>query len=160
MVVDNSQGIQQPLYEIVYVSLASREMGDAELKELLVKAREANQRAGITGLLLYHQREFLQLIEGERQAVQRLFQSIERDPRHDHVDVVWEGPVRRRSFEHWSMAFAAPDGTELRQLPGFERADTPSLTDLPRGEPGRRVLHTLREQMWGSRPARGQQVWT
>jgi hypothetical protein len=147
MVVDNSQGEDQPLYEMVYVSLAEHAMAEAELRDLLCRAREANERHGITGLLVYHERAFLQLIEGERESVRRLFWAIERDPRHEHVDLIWEGPVRRRSFQHWSMGFVVPDGKDLRGLPGFEPDDAPSLSTVPRGEPGRRVLMTLRDQL-------------
>lgn len=147
MVVDNSQGEDAALYEMVYVSLAEHAMAEDELLDLLLRARAANERHGITGLLVYHERSFLQLIEGEREPVQRLFCAIERDPRHEHVDLIWEGPVRRRSFQHWSMGFMMPDGKDLQELPGFEPTDAPSLAAVPRGEPGRRVLMTLREQL-------------
>ncbi len=147
MVVDNSQGEDAALYEMVYASLAEHAMDEAELRELLSRAREANERHGITGLLVYHEREFLQLIEGERDAVKRLYDAIERDPRHERVDLIWEGPVRRRSFQHWTMGFVVPDGKDLSELPGFEPADTPSLAAVPKGEPGRRVLMTLRDQL-------------
>lgn len=155
MVVDNSQGADGALYELVYVSLARLPMDESGLRDLLTRAREANGRNGITGLLLYHEREFMQLIEGEREAVKRLFDVIERDPRHERVDVIWEGPVLRRSFQQWSMGFAVAEGADLRLLPGFEPTDTPTLTALPRGEPGRRVLMTLRDQLLKKDAPRG-----
>ena len=150
MVVDNSQGEETTLYELVYASLATHAMTEAELRDLLRSARETNRRHGITGMLVYHGMEFLQLIEGERETVRRLIANIERDPRHEHLDVIWEGPVRRRSFQQWSMGFVVPDDRDLRRLPGFEPTDTPSLAVVTKGEPGRRVLMTLREQLLGT----------
>jgi hypothetical protein len=49
------------LHEIIYVSLASHAMRQAELLALLDEARVSNEARGITGLLMYHRHEFLQL---------------------------------------------------------------------------------------------------
>ena len=67
------------LHEIIYVSLATHEMKQAELLALLDQARVHNEAHGITGLLMYHRQEFLQLLEGERDELLRLLKKIYQD---------------------------------------------------------------------------------
>jgi len=62
------------LHEIVYVSLASEEMTTQQLDALLTCCRLRNEKSQVTGVLVYHQREFLQLLEGEADAVNALFE--------------------------------------------------------------------------------------
>ena len=103
-----------PLHELVYVSLAGHDMPPAELCELLTQARERNREREITGLLVYRNREFMQLIEGEREVVLALFHKIEDDPRHRHVYKIWDAPIAQRSCQNWSMGYAeltTPPGT-------------------------------------------------
>jgi hypothetical protein len=56
------------LHEIIYLSRASEPMSTEALAALMEKSRIDNVARGITGVLIYHQQEFLQLIEGERAA--------------------------------------------------------------------------------------------
>jgi hypothetical protein len=57
------------LHEIVYASFACEEMAAAQLDQLLTQCRVQNEKIQITGVLIYHQREFLQLLEGEADAL-------------------------------------------------------------------------------------------
>ena len=86
------------LYEIIYVSVAPGDMAAAELSSLMDRAREHNARRGITGMLLYHNREFMQLLEGEEAEVKALYETICGDHRHQQVYKMWEGPIAERNF--------------------------------------------------------------
>ena len=108
------------LIRTVYVSAATKPFSRADLRKLLSKARTHNHSVGITGLLLYHNRSFFQILEGEEAEVDTLFRKIERDDRHNLVMLIskknWEG----RNFGDWSMGFvdADPGGAKL---PGFRK---------------------------------------
>lgn len=93
------------LHEIIYVSLASEEMSSQQLEALLTYCRLQNEKSQVTGVLIYHQREFLQLLEGEADMVTALFEQIEFDQRHQQVYKIWDGPISERSYARWSMAF-------------------------------------------------------
>lgn len=95
------------LYELLYTSCADREFNQQDLLNLLQQAREHNHQTGITGLLVYHQREFMQLLEGEESVVRGLWQRIFHDPRHRSPQIMHEEPIDQRSFPEWSMAFLA-----------------------------------------------------
>ena len=108
-----------PLVSLVYVSLASHEMTDEELQSLLAVARETNARLGISGMLLYRDGYFIQALEGEEAAVDKLFDKISHDPRHKSVLVVTKTPIQERSFEQWSMGFNKVDAQELSGFTDF-----------------------------------------
>ena len=59
-------GIVWAMHQLVYVSAATHAFTKSELLELLNKARANNQRLGITGLLLFKDGDFIQLLEGDK----------------------------------------------------------------------------------------------
>jgi hypothetical protein len=107
------------LYYLIYASAAAYEMDDAELLELLRQARNNNEALGVTGLLLYRNGNFMQLLEGEQEKVQQLFRKVERDPRHYGVMILSEGELDRRRFDAWAMAFKNLGKDPLRSEPGY-----------------------------------------
>jgi len=133
------------LHEIIYVSLATHEMAQAELLALLDQARVHNEAHGITGLLMYHRHEFLQLLEGERDEVEALYATICHDARHQQVYSMWEGPVRARSFDRWAMGFVSPDEAALRERPGYECVLSNGLISAGQGSNGKKILLQLRD---------------
>ena len=96
-------------FSLVYVSRVAASVTGQDLLELMWASRTANEAAGITGLLLYSDGGFLQVLEGTRDVVESLFASIERDPRHDDVTLVRTREQDEREFPDWSMAFGAAD---------------------------------------------------
>lgn len=100
------------LISLVYCSTARRPFTDDELEGLLVVSRVKNDARDITGLLLYRDREFVQILEGDRDDVTGLMSSISRDKRHHDVRVLLEEPIHTRRFENWTMGYqplSAPD---------------------------------------------------
>lgn len=94
------------LYELIYTSIASREMNNEDLNNILTVSRDKNKRLGITGILLYQNRTFIQLLEGEKEEVCDLYKTIQEDDRHMRVTTFWESEIELRNFAQWSMAFA------------------------------------------------------
>ncbi len=109
------------MYYIVYVSAAVQPFSKPELLALLKNAREKNQRLGITGLLLYKDGDFIQLLEGERAAVQALYSTICKDPRHAGTIVLVAGEANQRLFSDWSMGFRDLSDPEVQATPGFSQ---------------------------------------
>lgn len=94
------------LYELIYTSLAVSEMTKDDLNNILTVSRDKNKRLGITGILMYQNRTFIQLLEGEKEAVLEVYKSIQKDDRHTRVATFWEASIEARNFANWSMAFA------------------------------------------------------
>ncbi len=118
------------MYCLVYVSAATVPFGKNDLLELLSKARDKNKRLGITGMLLYKDGDFLQLLEGERMAVRGLFETIKADPRHSGTIVMLEEEIKDRAFEDWSMAFRDLSDSAVQSTPGFSQyMNTPLVAE-------------------------------
>lgn len=96
---------------------------DRELGEILRVARTANAAKGITGALLLYDNWFAQVLEGEEQAVRKLFNVIKADPRHGNVGLTQEDHVPTRAFGRWAMANVGEHGS-----PDVPRIATPTGT--------------------------------
>jgi hypothetical protein len=99
--------------EIVYVSAASRLLDPAQLGAILEQARRNNQRLGVTGVLLYDAGSFMQLLEGEPEVLQPLYERIAQDERHYRVHRVRDRSIQGRSFAAWSMGFVSIDARRV-----------------------------------------------
>lgn len=102
---DRTPEIAQDLYTVLYVSIATQPMSNAELGELLERSRVSNRAQRITGFLLYLNGSFMQVLEGSRPLVTQLLERIAKDPRHHSLQTLYEGPINKRTFVDWSMGF-------------------------------------------------------
>lgn len=126
------------MYRIVYVSTAVKPFDRAALLELLGKSRKNNAARDVTGMLLYKDGNFIQLLEGERAAVRSLYAIIKADPRHTGTIVLLEDEAEGRLFADWSMGFRDLSDPEVNSTPGYSQyMNTPlvaeSFADDPSG---------------------------
>lgn len=108
------------MYYIIYSSYTALSFNDEELRTLLVKARENNQKLGVTGMMLYFDGKFIQLIEGDEKTVKQLYETIFNDPRHDRNIILREGTTENRFFSEWSMSFKSISPEELVTVDGYQ----------------------------------------
>ena len=97
-----------PMRQIIYVSTAVGTPAEEDLENLLLVARACNLRDGISGLLLYHDRTFMQVLEGPSSAVAATYCRIKRNGSHYRIQELVNKDVDQRIFPDWSMAFARP----------------------------------------------------
>jgi hypothetical protein len=97
------------LTRLIYASETTTPLAAGTVQEIVDKAREANQRRHLTGMLAFDSRSFLQVLEGPRDMVSEVFCKIAADPRHQRVQLLESVPVDERQFATWSMGFAAAD---------------------------------------------------
>ncbi len=93
------------MYSLIYRSVAKDSFNKPLIYKMLSEARDFNASHGITGCLLYHQGQFLQLLEGEEKEVISLYERIKQDHRHEKVELLEEEEIGERIFSEWSMAF-------------------------------------------------------
>jgi hypothetical protein len=118
------------MYRLVYVSSATVPFSKTDLVNLLDTSRRNNMRRNVTGMLLYKDGDFLQLIEGERQQVKDLFEHIKQDPRHENTIVIDEEDTEGRIFNDWSMGFRDLSDPEVHKLPGYSQyMNTPLVAE-------------------------------
>ena len=88
---------------VVYVSTLQPHVTEDGLEELVGKAAVFNKAHGITGMLAFEGRRVCQILEGPQAAVEALFRSIRRDPRHFGVVELVHAPIDAPTFEAWGM---------------------------------------------------------
>ena len=93
------------MYELIYCSNAHSNLKNEDISDILGKARDFNLKNEITGCLLLHNNEFIQILEGDRKILKDLLEKIKKDVRHSHVMVLAENEIEKRVFEQWSMAY-------------------------------------------------------
>jgi hypothetical protein len=106
------------LIQCIYASAATRDFEPEALAELLQVARENNAKLGLTGMLLYAEGSFFQVLEGPTVVVDDLYAKIERDQRHAQVTQIIREPISKRYFDAWTMGFYQVSRDELAGMSG------------------------------------------
>ena len=119
----------QPLISLTYVSSAVRKFSDEELVALLRTSRSNNERAGISGMLLYKDGDFMQTLEGPEDAVSNVISVIAQDVRHRGIIRLLHRQLTERSFGDWSMAFGNLDRLSPQDSKAFSPFLSGSLLD-------------------------------
>ena len=107
------------LVSLVYVSAGVRLFREAEIKNILAQSHRNNGRSGITGMLLYRDGNFLQVLEGPDAAVQTTLDRIRTDERHRGIVVLKTDVIKSRSFSEWTMAFKKIGSAEMEGTEGY-----------------------------------------
>lgn len=117
------------MHRIIYLSTAIKMMSEKELNLLLEQSRSFNLKNNITGVLLYMDGDFIQVLEGEKEVITSLFDNIKKDNRHKGIICVFDSTIKKKQFPDWSMGFEKIKYDELRKTKGFESIDKEYLTN-------------------------------
>jgi hypothetical protein len=108
------------MYTITYVSTASPYLSEEETKKLLVSAKNDNISNDISGVLIYSDGNFFQIIEGEEQKIKKLFIKIEQDPRHYNLIKLLDKSIEAFSFASYTSSFTIIyDRSNIKELNKF-----------------------------------------
>ena len=108
------------LVHCAYCSGTSKaRLGNKGLETLLEECRQKNAKNDITGMLLYQDRSFFQVVEGDRAVVEALLEKIAADTRHERVTRIILEPIAERSFGEWTMGYPNVSWIEMAEIPGL-----------------------------------------
>ncbi len=91
------------LVRLLYASRAASPLTAPVVDAILAQSRDHNPKLGITGMLCYSDDLFLQVLEGGRDEVCELFNTIVRDDRHTNVRILSFEEIPERRFGAWTM---------------------------------------------------------
>ncbi|MEO8409925.1 MAG: BLUF domain-containing protein [Propionivibrio sp.] len=91
------------LVRLLYASRAAAPLTTSVVDAILAESRARNPKLGITGMLCYSDDLFLQVLEGGRDDVCELYNSIVRDDRHSNVRILTYEEISERRFGSWTM---------------------------------------------------------
>lgn len=106
---------------IIYLSTASIYFKKETLETMLVNFRINNEANQITGMMLFSEGTFLQVLEGNDQDVGNLIKKIEKDKRHHSLVRLDSQQIQQRIFPDWSMGFSIASADEFNEVKGFAK---------------------------------------
>lgn len=106
------------MIQVSYISSATSPMSTQDLTRLLEQCREYNASNGITGMLLYSNSTFIQVLEGEDRMIDELLDRIEEDARHTDIKLLHRKRIDHRQYSGWNMGFKRIGKDDLRNIEG------------------------------------------
>jgi hypothetical protein len=88
---------------LIYCSNAVGDISDDLVSSILVHARQKNQRLGVTGMLCHCNQSFVQCLEGDYFQVNRIYNAIIADNRHERQSLLSYEEISDRVFPDFSM---------------------------------------------------------
>ncbi len=96
------------MHRLLYTSEArpvgSGDAAQDEVQALCRRFADANAAVGLSGALIYIDRQFIQVLEGTLDVLEDLFERICCDFRHANVRLIDLMPIEERLFKDWGMA--------------------------------------------------------
>lgn len=133
----------------IYNSAATVPFTEEEFSTLLSNARSKNASLHITGMLLYAEGCFFQVLEGPEENVNAIAETIRQDPRHTRMTTIIREPIAKRAFSEWSMGFTQMTLRDLDDLDGLNDFFSTGnvLTDLDAGR-AKKLLTAFKQGRW------------
>ena len=131
------------LVAVVYVSSATQPFKEDEILDLLRVARQNNERDDLTGMLLYREGNFLQVLEGPASAIDKTVEKIRHDPRHKGFILMSRKKIDERQFSDWRMAFRNMS-KDCSAAEGYSPFLEPDVDDDEVGEQSQLIFRLLR----------------
>ncbi len=140
------------MIHLIYCSAARERFTPQALEQLLKNARRHNSQRGVTGILLYADGSFFQVLEGEEKTVEDLFASIAHDQRHAEVTLIIREPIVRRAFADWTMGCADMTAAEVDAVVGandfFTKGESFASLDPSRAK---KLIAAFKQGRWRAR---------
>lgn len=101
------------MIELVVNSRASSNLDIQEIEDISNKSYKFNTENNITGCLLYHNHQFLHILEGEEDVIEQLLARVNLDKRHCDMIILMRGNKKERSFNKWNLAYGSINENDL-----------------------------------------------
>ena len=101
----------QNLIQIIYISRSTFEATELvngiepNVARILMKSRTNNKERGLVGVLYFGDGCFFQCLEGEEEAVDRLYATLLKDERHKDLKILSRKNIKALSFTDWAMKY-------------------------------------------------------
>ena len=135
------------LSQLVYVSNRNPSCTQQEIEKILSACKKNNPPLNITGVLLYSDTKFIQLVEGDAKTIMALYDKIKKDDRHSAPLLIAYGPIKEKAFPSWHMGTKNISKNELEFKTDITSADKSIFENILKGkeEDGQRVLKLLKK---------------
>jgi hypothetical protein len=135
------------LSQLVYVSNRKPNCSSEEIEKILASCEKNNPSLNITGVLLYSETKFIQLVEGEAKVIMDLYEKIKKDDRHSNTMMISYNAIKEKSFPSWHMGTRNISSTNVHFKTDISADDKVVFNSILNGkeENGQKVLNLLRK---------------
>ena len=137
-----------PFIHMIYVSSATKEMSPEDLQFILEQSNRNNQNRNVTGMLLYKNKTFMQVLEGEKENVENLYALITTDSRHRDLKLLVDEEIEQRNFSEWSMGFVNLEGKEFHSLETVSEFLAPDSDQSKDPKSVKKLLKFFKDNDW------------
>ncbi len=144
-----ADNVEEHLIHCIYSSVEVTTFSHDEMIKLLAKVKEKNAKLNVTGMLLYDEGSFFQVLEGPKKTVTQLFEKISKDKRHDRVTKIIQEPIEDRNFAEWTMGYSGVTREELKKIEGLNDFfyTKKCFTELDEGR-AKTLLEAFKKGQW------------
>lgn len=135
------------LSQLVYVSNRKSNCTEEEIEKILASCKKNNPALNITGVLLYSNTKFIQLVEGDAKVITTLYDKIKLDARHGNPMMLSYGPIKEKSFPSWHMGSKKMAGNDVDFKTDISSEDKVVFNNLLNGVEAddQRILNILKK---------------
>ena len=135
------------LSQLVYVSNRKSNCTESEIEKILASCKKNNPVLEITGVLLYSDTKFIQMVEGDSKVVTTLYDKIKLDNRHANCMMISYNPIAEKSFPSWHMGARKIAGKDVDFKTDISSEDKDTFNAILNGkeENGLKVLNLLKK---------------
>lgn len=134
------------LVQLIYASKVSDMFLPGDVESILESARNNNKALGITGMLCFNSTYFLQCLEGSRAAVNKIFNTISADSRHDAMLILAYSEIYKRDFGDWDMGYVSESKLKRKLMLKYASTDTFNPFSM-QGESALNLLSDLKSEL-------------
>ena len=110
---------ENDLVHCIYISAATDDFLKEDIISILELSRENNAKLGITGILLYDEGSFFQVLEGKSNVINSLYEKLLKDRRHTRAKKIVVEPIETRCFSEWTMGYTGLTKQDLNKIDGL-----------------------------------------
>ncbi len=135
------------LSQLVYVSNRQKSCTQQEIDDILDACKRNNPAMEVTGVLLYSDNKFIQLVEGDTQKILRLYDTIKKDERHENCVMISCTPTEEKTFPSWHMGSKEFKSNKLSFETNISQEDEDFFNDILLGKEqnGEQVVKILKK---------------
>ena len=131
------------LSQLIYVSVRKENCTDEEIQKILDASNRKNGDLDITGVLLYSESKFIQVLEGPKSQVLELYDKIKEDDRHKNVIMISLKPVEKRYFPSWQMGSKKIDTKNFEFLTNMDSESQAEFKALLNGDESNNAIKVI-----------------
>lgn len=91
--------------QLIYVSEAQKSLTKLDFNAIIKVAIKNNEEMGITGILIFENGHFFQLLEGEAIHIDNLLSILRKDSRHKNIQIIYDKINSNRLVANWAMSY-------------------------------------------------------